>query len=123
MNSPGQVVGTISFTHISGSPEFSCRLGYRLSKEVQGYGYATEALSYLIPIFCGESKGYIGVIRAVPDPVKIECFIDEPHLFVYCNISKNEKKSCYRNEVISSPKTFSLLFISFGLSRTSSWNN
>ncbi len=53
---PGQVVGTISFTHISGSPEFSCRLGYRLSKEVQGYGYATEALSYLIPIFIREQK-------------------------------------------------------------------
>lgn len=46
---PKCILGTVSFSHLINSPEYSCRLGYRLSKAAQGQGYATEALSFLIP--------------------------------------------------------------------------
>lgn len=46
---PEQIIGTISFTHIIGSPEYSCRIGYRISKNYQRKGYAKEALTLLLP--------------------------------------------------------------------------
>lgn len=53
-NNPDYIIGTISFTNIRRSPSNSCLLGYRIDKEHQRHGYASEALLCLIPIIMKE---------------------------------------------------------------------
>lgn len=41
---PEELIGTVSFRSIERAYRQSCLLGYKLGKDYQGYGYATEAV-------------------------------------------------------------------------------
>lgn len=53
-----KVIGTISFTDIKNSPANCCKIGYRIDKDHQGQGYASEALLYIIPMIMNELHIY-----------------------------------------------------------------
>lgn len=44
-----KIIGSVNFYHIERSPENTCKLGYKLSTPAGHKGYATEAVSFLIP--------------------------------------------------------------------------
>ena len=44
-----KIIGSINFYHIQGSPHNTCKLGYKLASSMLHKGYATEAISFLIP--------------------------------------------------------------------------
>lgn len=44
-----KIIGSINFYHIMRSPDWSCKLGYKLAAAAWHKGYAYEAISYLIP--------------------------------------------------------------------------
>lgn len=44
-----KIIGSVNFYHIEKNPENTCKLGYKLSTLVAHKGYATEAVSFLIP--------------------------------------------------------------------------
>jgi len=46
---PTHIIGTVSFSNISRTEDKSCRVGYKLDQNHTGKGYATEALSFLLP--------------------------------------------------------------------------
>jgi len=46
---PTQIIGTVSFSNISRTDDKSCRVGYKLDRLHTGKGYATEALTLLLP--------------------------------------------------------------------------
>lgn len=49
---PNTIIGTVSFQSITGYPFYSAIIGYKLAPFYQHKGYATEALSMLIPHVC-----------------------------------------------------------------------
>lgn len=53
---PERIIGTVSFTHILRNPSNSCQIGYRMDSEYQCKGYASETLSFLIPIIMRELR-------------------------------------------------------------------
>lgn len=46
---PARIIGTVSFSNISRTDDKSCRVGYKLDEHHTGKGYATEALTLLLP--------------------------------------------------------------------------
>lgn len=60
---PFRIIGTVSFSNISRTEDKSCRLGYKLDQNHTGKGYATEALSLLLP----EIHRSLGIHRVEAD--------------------------------------------------------
>lgn len=47
-NDPNRVIGCIGISRLHFGDDLSCQLSYKLDKESQHQGYATEAISYLL---------------------------------------------------------------------------
>jgi len=47
---PDRIIGTLSFTNIQQGSTGSCNIGYRIDKDCQRNGFASEALRFMLPI-------------------------------------------------------------------------
>ncbi len=64
---PGQIIGTVSFSHIYGLPYSSCEIGYRLDKSMTGCGYAREAISATLDALVYEFAMHRVTAMIMPD--------------------------------------------------------